>query len=161
MERYHVRRADREITDPDSLGSILSQGKYATIALCHDGEPYVVTLSYGYDAERAALYFHVATAGRKLDAIAADPRACATVIADGGYEQGACKHHYRSVVLGGTMSVVDDLDEKRHGMRVLIDHLEDAPAAVWERNGLDGDKALERVIVVRFDIETITGKAGS
>jgi len=161
MERYHVRRADREITDAEALASILRHGRYTTIALCHGGGPYAVTLSYGYDHERAALYFHVAKAGRKLDAIATDPRACATVIVDGGYEQGACKHHYESVVLDGTMTIVEDLDKRRHGMRVLLGHLEDEPALVWERNGLDGDNALERVIVVRFDIEAMTGKAGS
>lgn len=161
MERHHVRRKDREITDPDLLASILARGRFATIALCHDGEPYVVTLSYGHDAERQALYFHAAKAGRKLDAIAADPRACATVIVDGGYVQGECRHRYESVVLTGTMSPVRSTDESRHGLKVLIDHLEDDPAPVWERNVLDGDEELGRVLVVRLDIETVTGKAGS
>lgn len=161
MQRYHVRRTDIEVTDAEALASILRRGKYATIALCHDGEPYLVTLSYGHDAERGALYFHVAKAGRKLDAIAADARACATVVIDGGYEQGACKHHYESVVMTGTMNVVDDPDEKRHGLRVLVGHLESDPAPVWERNALDGDEALGRVVVARLDIQTITGKAGA
>jgi nitroimidazol reductase NimA-like FMN-containing flavoprotein (pyridoxamine 5'-phosphate oxidase superfamily) len=160
MQRYHLRRTDRELTDAGDLTQILRGGRFATIALCHDGEPYLVTLSYGYDAEREALYFHVAKSGRKLDAIAADARACATVIVDEGYEQGACKHHYRSVVMTGSMSVVQDADEKRHGLRVLVDHLEDDPAPVWERNALDGDEALGRVVVVRLDIEALTGKLG-
>lgn len=161
MDRYHVRRRDREITDPDLLSSILARGKYATIALCHDGGPYVVTLSYGYDSDRSALYFHAAKAGRKLDAISADPRACATVIVDGGYVQGECKHRYESVVLTGTMSVVDTAVESRHGLKVLIDRLEEEPAPVWERNVSDGDEELGRVLVLRLDIETITGKSGS
>lgn len=161
MARYHVRRADREVTDPAAIESILRRGRYVTIAMCHDGEPYVVTLSYGHDAEAGALYFHLAPAGRKLDAIAGDPRVCATVIVDGGYEQGACKHHYESVVITGTMRLVDDPEERRHGMRVLTAHLEEDPASVWERNRLDGDKVYQRMSVARLDIAEITAKAGS
>lgn len=161
MPRYHLRRTDREITHPDQIASIFARGKYVTIAMVHDGEPYAVTLSYGWDRERGALYFHTAAAGRKIEAIAADPRVCATIVVDGGYEQGACKHHYESVVLTGRLSVVEDADEKRHGMRVLITHLEPEPGPVWERNGLDGDVRLAGVNVLRLDIDEVTAKAGS
>lgn len=161
MARYHLRRTDRELTDPEAVASVLRRGRAATIAVVHDGEPYVFTLSYGWDQDRNALYSHVAKAGRKLDPIAADPRVCATIIIDGGYEKGACKHHYESVVFTGRMSLIDDEAEKRHAMQVLVKHLEDDPAALWERNGLDGDKVFERFGIVRIDIEDITGKAGS
>jgi nitroimidazol reductase NimA-like FMN-containing flavoprotein (pyridoxamine 5'-phosphate oxidase superfamily) len=161
MAPFHVRRTDREITDEAGLASILQRGKYAVVAMCHDGEPYLVTLSYGYDADRRALYFHVAAEGRKLDAIAADPRVCATVVIDNGYEAGACKHHYESVVLTGRMALVTDPDEQRAGMRVLLAHLEADPDPVWERNKLDLDAPWKRMGVVRLDIEHVTGKAGS
>lgn len=161
MARYHVRRTDRELTEPDAVASVLRRGRFVSVAVVHDGEPYVFTLSYGFDEAKNALYSHVAREGRKLDAIAADPRVCATVIVDGGYEQGACKHHYESVVITGRMQMVSDAEEIRHGMRVLIQHLEDDAEAAWERNGLDGDKVFERLGVLRLDIEEITGKAGS
>lgn len=161
MPSYHVRRTDRELTDPSDLTSVLLQGRFATIAMCHAGEPYLVTLSYGYDAERSALYFHVAPTGRKLDALAENDRVCATVILDGGYEQGACRHHYVSVVLTGRMAVVRDADEARHGMRVLLGQLENDPEQVWEHNRLDAAAVYERMLVARLDVESVTGKAGS
>jgi nitroimidazol reductase NimA-like FMN-containing flavoprotein (pyridoxamine 5'-phosphate oxidase superfamily) len=161
MVDYHVLRTDRELTDPAALESILVRGRFATLGFCQDGGPYVVTLSYGYDSERRALYFHAAKAGRKVDAIAADPRACATIVIDGGYEQGACKHNYESVVMTGLMTLVADLDEKRHGMHVLTAHLETDPTAVREHNRLDGDEVYKRLNILRFDIRTLTGKAGS
>ena len=160
MARFHLRRTDRELTDPEALVSVLERGKFAAIAMCHDGEPYVVTLSYGYDEARNALYFHMATAGRKLEAIAADPRVCATVVMDGGYQKGGCKHRYESVVLMGRMSVVDDPEEARHGMRTLITHLEDDPDEVWERQALDREETWNRLKIGRLDIEEILGKAG-
>jgi nitroimidazol reductase NimA-like FMN-containing flavoprotein (pyridoxamine 5'-phosphate oxidase superfamily) len=161
MSGYHMRRTDREITETADLHAILRRGRFATIAMCQDGEPYLVTLSYGWDKEGDALFFHIAQAGRKLDAIAADPRVCATVIIDGGYEPGACKHHYESVVLTGRMSLVTDLDAARAGMRVLLGHLENDPQTVWDKNNLDSDVTYDRMRVARLDIETITGKAGS
>ena len=161
MSVYHVRRTDRELTDPTSIASVLRRGRFATVAMCHEGEPYLVTLSYGYDADANALYFHVAKEGRKLDAIAADPHVCATVVIDGGYEQGVCEHHYESVVLRGSMRLVVDPAERRSGMRVLVTHLEDDPELVWTHDRLDGDTVYERMLVARLDIDEITGKAGS
>jgi hypothetical protein len=46
---FHVRRKDREITDADALKKILKSTKYVFIALCMSNEPYLVSLSHGYD----------------------------------------------------------------------------------------------------------------
>jgi nitroimidazol reductase NimA-like FMN-containing flavoprotein (pyridoxamine 5'-phosphate oxidase superfamily) len=158
---YHLRRADRELTEPESLSEILRGGKYVTIAMVHGGEPYLVTLSYGWDPSANALYFHMAKAGRKIDAISADPRVCATVIADGGYVPGKCEHPYASVVMTGTMRVLTDPAEARAGMRALIGALEGDSDPLWARYNLDGEKQWGRMSIARLDIETITGKAGS
>lgn len=158
---YHVRRKDREITDGAVVDEILAAGKYATIALAGD-EPYLVTLSYGYDAESSRLCFYAATAGHKLDLIAADPRACATVVDDGGYNAGECEHFYRSVVMRGRMRVVTQPDEVRAAMRVLIGHLEAQPDVekIWERTHLDTEKRLGTFHALVFEIESVTAKQG-
>jgi nitroimidazol reductase NimA-like FMN-containing flavoprotein (pyridoxamine 5'-phosphate oxidase superfamily) len=161
MGHYHVRRSDRELATPEQLDSVLRRGRFATIAMISHDEPYAVTLSYGFDAPGRALYFHLARKGRKVDALAADARVCATVVIDGGYEPGACEHHYESVVITGRMRVVGDPDEARHGMRVLLAHLEEDPDTLWEKHDLGGDKVYERMSVARLDIAEITGKAGS
>ena len=72
---HAMRREDRAITDPAEIDRILSEARYATVALADGAEPYVVTLSCGYDARRRQLCFHVAPAGRKLDIISRNPRA--------------------------------------------------------------------------------------
>jgi uncharacterized protein len=155
-----MRRIDRAITDAEQLTSILRRGKYATVAMCHNAEPYLVTLSYGYDVERNALYFHMATAGRKQEAILEDPHVCASIVIDGGYQEGECRHVYESVVLTGRMAMVEDHDEARYGMKVLLGHLEGDPDAVWERQALDAEETWRRLRVARLDIEEMTGKAG-
>ena len=70
---YHVRFKDREITDQAELEKIILHNKTATIALCRNDEPYVVTLTYGYDQETKTLYFHCGKKGLKIDFIKRQP----------------------------------------------------------------------------------------
>lgn len=154
-----MHRAEQEITDQDALVEVLRSNEYVTLALCREDEPYVVTLSYGYDGDRNALYFHCAQEGLKLAFIRANPRACATVVEDRGYIQGKCAHAYRTVVFWGEMQVVDSLEEKRHGMDVMLNHLEDDPDIV-RANTLSEDSAYDRVCILRMDVHEISGKQG-
>lgn len=160
MAPYHVRRTDREITDAAELDSLLREGKFVTIAFARADEPYLVTLSYGFDAERRALYFHTATEGLKYEFAEANPRVCATVVLDGGYVPGECEHNYRSLVLRGTFARVTDPAELRHGMRVLLGHLEGDAEEWMAARKLDHDEAYRKMAVARLDIESVTGKQG-
>lgn len=157
---HPMRRHDCAITDPATIDEILSAGRFATIALCDGDEPYVVTLSCGYDAERKRLCFHVATAGRKLDIIAKNPRACATVVQDLGYKHGECAHPFRSVVMTGVMRVVDDAEDVRAGMRTLIGQLETPSDAesLFARHKLDTDEGLKRFRLLVLEIDDVSAK---
>jgi nitroimidazol reductase NimA-like FMN-containing flavoprotein (pyridoxamine 5'-phosphate oxidase superfamily) len=159
MPRYHMQKKEREIQDPKTIEEILRQGRYAVIALCRENRPYVMTLSYGYDPTKRALYFHTAHKGLKMEYIKANPAVCATVIEDRGYVMGECAHAYRSVVFQGTMRVVGTLEEKKYGMDVLLGHLEKNPEVVRKRS-LANERAYARAAILRLDIREITGKAG-
>ena len=155
-----MRRHDCAITDPATIDQILSAGRFATIALCDGNEPYVVTLSCGYDAERRRLCFHVATAGRKLDIIAKNSRVSATVVDDLGYKHGECAHPFRSVVMTGTMRLAEDPEDVRAGMRTLITQLE-TPAdadAIFARHKLHTDEGLTRFRLLVLDIDDMSAK---
>ncbi len=158
MARYHMRKSEREITDVPELIDILTKGKYATISLCRDDEPYIVTLSYGYDSSENALYFHAAPVGLKLDFIKSNPKACGTVIEDHGYVADQCEQNYRSIVFFGIMSIVDDLHEKKHGLNVLLEHLEGDPDPIKKRNVPD-DKSYKKVAILKLKITDMTGKS--
>jgi hypothetical protein len=158
---YHLRRTDREITDPAHIASILERGRYVTYALVDDGEPYVVTLSYGYGAEARWLYHHVAHVGHKLDVIAREPRACGTVIIDGGYNRGECEHPFESVVLRGRIHVVEDAAEKVRAMHTLVNHLESDPATYWSSRPWKLQDRVQGFTALAFEIESVTAKQGS
>jgi nitroimidazol reductase NimA-like FMN-containing flavoprotein (pyridoxamine 5'-phosphate oxidase superfamily) len=154
-----VRRTERAIVEPQELDGILSRGKYAVLAMCRNEEPYVVTMNYGYDKAKGALYFHCAHEGQKLDFVRSNPQVCGTVVEDLGYVQGECAHAYQSVVLRGVMRVVEEAAEKRQAMDVLLHHLEEDPEPV-RQGSLADSGAYDRVAILRLDIHDITGKRG-
>lgn len=160
MVKYHMNRKEREITDKAEISRILKESKYTIIAMCSDNEPYVVTLSHGYDEENQCLYFHSAMKGLKIDFIKNNENVCATVIEDRGYKVNECKHDYVSVVMWGKMSVIEDLDEKKHAMEVLLDHLEENPAPIKERN-FKNDEIYNKFYLLKLEITELTGKSGS
>ncbi len=157
MLKYHMNRKEKEMIDQGVLNEILKQGKYVMIAMCRENESYIVTLNYGYDDIKNALYFHCSLKGLKLDFINRNPAVCATVIEDRGYKIGDCSQAYRSVVFWGKMHIIDDLDEKKHGINILLNHLEDNPDEVKSRS-LKSDDVYKDVGILKLDITEITGK---
>jgi len=152
-----MRKSEREITEDPKLIDILTRGKYATISLCRNDEPYIVTLSYGYDSNENALYFHAAPVGLKLDFIETNPKVCGTVIEDHGYVADQCEQNYRSIVFRGIMSIVDDLQEKKHGLNILLEHLEREPGPIKKRNVPD-EVSYKKVAILKLEIMEMTGK---
>ena len=160
VKRYHVRRQDKEIDDDDTLIRILRSSEYVTVAMCRGEEPYLVSLSHGYDDEENCLYFHCAKEGKKLDFLRENPRVWGQALIDRGYHEGQCSHLYASVHFSGRVSFIEDADEKRRILRQMIRRLDENPEPLLERLvGLDSDAdALERTVIGRVDIEHMTGK---
>ncbi len=160
MKKYHLNnRPNRELTNEIDITAILESGKYAVIAMCRDNEPYIVTLSYGYDSLKKCLYFHCSPIGLKLDFIKYNAKVCATVIEDGGYIVDECGHNYRTAVFWGNINIVLDLDEKKHGMKMILNHLEENPSIIKDKLLKSGD-FYSKMEILRLDISQIHGKAG-
>lgn len=159
MPRYHLQKKEREIKDQKELLRIIKNGKYLTIALCRNNEPYIVTLSYGYDERKNAFYFHSRLRGLKCEFIKDNPRICATIIEDKGYIMNDCAHEFRSVIIWGKMSFVETLEEKKYGMDILLEHLEDNPDKI-KQESLSNDIVYRNLGILRLDVIEIHGKWG-
>lgn len=157
MKQYHPKRIRNEILDEAEKTALLASGDHVSIALCDGDTPYIVTMSYGFDAEHNRLYFHCANKGDKLDYIRKNANACATIIKDNGYLATRCDHDYQSLVIRGSIRIVDDLQEKKHGLQVLLNHLEKDPQPIFERN-IKSDRSYDAVTILRFDMVSIIGK---
>jgi uncharacterized protein len=160
MQNYHLHnRPNREIKSDSEIYEILKNGKYSIISMCRDNEPYIVTLSYGYDSDTNSLYFHCSPHGLKLDFIRANSQVCATVIEDGGYIANECGHNYRTIVLWGNLRIVTDIDDKKHGMKIILNHLEQRSEIIKDKLQ-KSDEFYSKMEVLKLDITQIHGKAG-
>ena len=116
---FHVRRKDREITNLTEMRQVLKTTKYITIALCLDNEPYLVSLSHGYDEAKSCLYFHCAPEGKKLVYAKANSKVWGQAVLDFGVTE-ECDYAYTSVQFSGVFGLIEDLTEKQRSMEVLV-----------------------------------------
>ena len=150
-----MRRADKEFTEQEKLSKALKETCYMTLAMARDGEPYLVSLSHGYDEERNCLYFHCASEGKKLDYMRANTVVWGQVIVDHGYVEEECTHHYVTVMFRGRVSFIEDQEEKRRALRTMLWQLEPDAEARERRMATDG---LATTVFGRIDVEYMTGK---
>jgi nitroimidazol reductase NimA-like FMN-containing flavoprotein (pyridoxamine 5'-phosphate oxidase superfamily) len=165
-----MRRTDKEITDASILRKILKSSSFMTVAMCKNNEPYIVSLSYGYDETRNCIYFHCATEGKKLDYLKANNKIWAQALLDYGYVQSECDHRYASVRVNGKVTFIEDRNEKLHAIATMINQLDKNPAKLLiklkdEPAATTNDKAVTAQVdrlgtarIGRIDIESITGK---
>jgi len=158
MQKYHMQKKEREIIDKRIIMEILKNGKFSTISMCRNDEPYIVTLSYGFDETFNCLYFHSAQNGLKLEYLKENKKICGTILEDLGYVKSACSHKYSSIVFGGDMTIVKDLDEKKHAFDIMLKHLEDNPSKLKKRF-FKNDKSYNNTCLLKLEIISITGKA--
>lgn len=152
---YHVRRKDKEITDTAVLKKILKSAKYITIALSMDNQPYLVSLSHGYDEDRNCVYFHCAKEGKKLVYFKSNNIVWGQAVLDYGYSEGECDHHYASVHFQGKTTLIDKIEEKRQAAECMIRQLDKNPEALIAK--LETER-LESAIFGRIDITSMSGK---
>jgi uncharacterized protein len=151
---FHVRRKEREITDPDEMRMVLKATKYVTFALCMDNEPYLVALSHGYDQTRNCLYFHCAPEGKKLIYAKANPQVWGQAVQDFGVTE-ECDYAYTSVQFSGKLYLITDLTEKKHAMEVLVRQVSLNPEAKLAK--IKPEK-LDKTTMGRIDINYMSGK---
>lgn len=74
-EHRMMRRADREVTDPERIAAIIAACDIVEVAYADAEGLTIVPLNFGFDYDEATgkltLWFHSAPRGRKLDAIRA------------------------------------------------------------------------------------------
>jgi nitroimidazol reductase NimA-like FMN-containing flavoprotein (pyridoxamine 5'-phosphate oxidase superfamily) len=151
-----IRRKEKEITDRNEMSAILEKAEYITIAMSKDNEPYLVTLSHGYDRERNCIYFHCAKKGKKVDILMEHNRVWGQALWDNGYVQGACDHLYATTQFMGRVTFVEKYEEKRHALEIMIKALEDDPKKIM--NEQLTEKSIKSVQIGRIDIDYMSGK---
>ena len=149
-----MRRKDKEIQSREEILGIIERALVCRLGLCCDGVPYVVPLSFGYRDD--CLYFHCAKEGKKMDMIRANPGVCFEIDIDAEVIQAEqpCDWGmgYASVIGLGTASVLEDPEEKKCGLDVIMEHYSSRPAGSYP------ESFLKHTAVIKVRIEEMTGK---
>lgn len=151
-----MRRKDKEITDANEIKSILKRAKYVTLAMCSEDEPYLATISHGYDEQRNCIYFHCAPEGKKIDILKANNHVWGQALLDHGYVQGGCDHLYATAQFSGRVTFAGDVAEKKHALKVMIRALDGNPEELIAKQLVP--QSIQKINIGRVDIDFLSGK---
>ena len=155
-----VREADRAVYDREAVYGILDEGFLCHIGFAVDGQPFVIPTSYG--RKDANLYVHGSAASRMLRQMKDGVSVCVTVtLLDGLVLARSVFNHsmnYRSLVILGKATLVDDPEEKLSALRVLSEHI--LPGR-WDDARQPNERELKATSVLRVPIEEFSAKVRS
>ena len=155
-----IREAHRGIYDRETVYRILDEGFLCHVGFSVDGQPFVIPTSYG--RKDANLYIHGSAASRMLRQMKEGIAVCVTVtLLDGLVLARSVFNHsmnYRSVLVLGKATLVDDPDEKLAALRVLSEHI--LPGR-WEDARQPNERELKQTSVLRVPIEEFSAKVRS
>ena len=138
--------------DRDTVHRILDTAPFTSVAFTQDGAPVVVPMIHGRDNE--TVYLHGARKARVVKLLEQNTAVCLNVTLIDGIVLARSAFNsslnYRSVTVFGTPRLVEDREEKIHGMRVISEHL--MPGR-WDelREPLDKEVKMTGVIAVVID----------
>lgn len=151
-----IRRKEKAITDEKIMKKILSKVAYITLALCKDNQPYLVSLSHGYDPNKNCIYFHCASEGKKIDYLKENNVVWGQAIIDKGYIQGSCDHLYATTQFKGKVTFITDFEEKKEALTNMVHKLDNKPDEVIYKQLTQ--QSITKISVGRIDIEYMSGK---
>jgi uncharacterized protein len=125
-QRTQVKRLpQRGEYDRQTIYDILDEGLICQVGFVVDGQPFVIPTAYGRVGDR--LYVHGSPASRMLRTLKEGVNVCLTVtLLDGLVLARSAFHHsmnYRSVVVFGQATLVEDADEKMEALKAFTEHV--------------------------------------
>jgi uncharacterized protein len=156
-----IRRDEKAVKDPAWIEGFLSRAAYGVLATSQEDGPHAKPSLFVYEAGSRSIYLHGARDGQLYYALQIDPRVCFCVSEIGRLlpSDAAAKFgvEYASVILTGLASIIEDRDEARKALQLLLDkyfpHLRPGdnylPMTVEE---------IDKTAVYRIRIEQWSGK---
>jgi uncharacterized protein len=152
-----VREAERGVYDRETVYRILDEGFICHVGFAVDGQPFVIPTSYG--RKEAHIYIHGSAASRMLREMKDGVALCVTVtLLDGLVLARSVFNHsmnYRSVVILGKGTLVEDPEEKLAALRTLSEHI--IPGR-WDDVRQPDERELKATSVLRLPIEEFSAK---
>src|SRR5882757_9882751 len=152
-----VREHERGVYDRAEVYRILDAGFICHVGFVQNGQPFVIPTGYGRDGD--LLYIHGSAASRMLKEVNQGVQVCVTVtLLDGLVLARSIFNHsmnYRSVVILGKATLVDDPAEKIEALRLLSEHI--IPGR-WADSRQPNERELKATSILRVPIEEFSAK---
>lgn len=157
-ERTRVKRLpNRGAYDRETIYAILDAGFICHVGYVMDGQPYVIPTGYARIGDD--LYIHGSSASRMLRNLAQGVDVCVTVtLVDGLVLARSAFHHsinYRSVVVLGKATLVEDATEKDKALEAFTEHI--IPGR-WPEIRWPSELELKATSVLKLPIEEASAK---
>ena len=149
-----MRRKRKQLTEAECIEILMKNTSGVFAVLGDNGYPYAVPLSYIYDS--GSLYFHCAKSGHKLDAIKNCDKVSFCVIDQDLVVPEKYTTYFRSVIIFGRASVVDQEDEIRSTIEKLA--IKYYPDDSKDNRDYVIEKEYKNMCMVKIQVEHMTGK---
>jgi uncharacterized protein len=161
-DRVRLRRKrERGNYDRRVIDAILDEALIAHLGIVDEtGQPFVIPTLHARSGD--VVYCHGSSASRTLRALASGAPACLTVsLIDGLVLARSAMHHsanYRSAMVIGVATSVEDPDEKRAALRAIVEHI--VPGR-WLEGRAPTESELKATSVLAIPIEEASAKVRS
>ena len=146
--------------DRDTVHTILDSALVASAGFVQDGQPVVVPMIFGREGE--TIYLHGARKARVIRLLEQTEQVCLNVtLVDGivfARSTFNSSMNYRSATLFGTPRLVDDRDDKLHGMYIISER---TMPGRWDEVRDSLEKEIKMTGVIAIDIDTASAKISS
>lgn len=143
--------------DHEVVHAILDEGFICHVGFVVDGQPIVIPTGYGRIGNK--LYIHGSQASRMLRTLKTGVAACATVtLVDGLVLARSAFHHsinYRSVVIFGNATLVEDAQEKLGALVAFSEHV---IRGRWDDVREPTEQELKATTVLVLPLEEVSAK---
>jgi hypothetical protein len=123
------------------------------VAISDENEPYIIPMCFGF--RDGILFFHSAQEGKKIEILKKNNKVCFEMDIDTELVEGekGCDWgiKYSSVVGFGKAAFVEDIQEKRNALHILLEHYSNEKYKFSE-------ESLSQVAIIKIQIESLTGK---
>ncbi|NLX84003.1 MAG: pyridoxamine 5'-phosphate oxidase family protein [Synergistaceae bacterium] len=150
-----MRRKEKEVTSREWMMEVLEKGVWMDFAMAgKDGWPYIVPLNYGFKDN--FIIIHGAREGKKIDLLRENNKiafnlSIDTEVVRNKDNPAEFSMKYRSVSGQGVASFIEDLDEKKEALKILMRQY-DGPTEPMPEG------VLKATAVIKIQITEMTGK---
>jgi len=152
-----VREPHRGVYERDASYAILDEALVCHIGFSVDGQPYVIPTLFARVGD--IIYFHGSAASRMLRHLGGGaPMSLTVTLVDGIVLARSVFNHsinYRSVVVLGTATIVDDADSKLEALKAFTDKL---LAKRWGEARTPTDNELAATSILRLPLDEFSAK---